>query len=161
MSNTMDFLVSYFLTHSLTISCAESCTGGLVSDKLVQRSGSSAYFKASIVAYSKEIKQDFLSVPSLLIKEKGIVSADVAIAMALGCKNKFSTDWAISSTGFVEDIIIGEKLQNPIVCIGVVGPNVEEALMCKFTKESRNQVREKSVTQAFNFLSECIKNKTK
>lgn len=161
MSNSMDFLVSYFLTQGLTISCAESCTGGLVSDKLVQRSGSSAYFKASIVAYSKEVKQDFLSVSSLLMEEKGIVSAEVAIAMALNCKNKFYTDWALSSTGFVEDIIIGKKVQKPVVYIGVVGPNIEEALMCKFEKESRNQVREKSVTQAFNFLSECIKNKTK
>lgn len=161
MSNSMDFLASYFLTQGLTISCAESCTGGLVSDKLVQRSGASAYFKASIVAYSSEVKQDFLSVPSLLIKEKGIASAEVAIAMALGCKNKFSTDLALSSTGFVENLTIGEKVQKPIVYIGVVGLNIEETLMCEFKEETRNQVREQSVTQAFHFLSECIKNKTK
>lgn len=161
MSNSLDFLVSYFLTQGSTISCAESCTGGLLSDRLVQRSGASDYFKASIVAYSKEVKQDFLLVPSLLIKEKGIVSVDVAIAMALNCKKKFATDWAISSTGWVEDVLLEGKLQKPVVCIGVVGPNIEEALICRFQNESRNQVREKSVTQAFHFLSECIKNKTK
>ncbi|MBE8163289.1 MAG: CinA family protein [Bdellovibrionaceae bacterium] len=161
MSNSMDFIISYFLTHSLTISCAESCTGGLVSDKLIQRSGASKYFKGSVVAYSKAVKQSFLSVSDLLIEEKGIISAEVAMAMAVSCKENFSTDWALSSTGFAESTIIGGKTQKPIVYIGVVGPNVEETLVCKFDKESRNQVRQQSVIRAFDFLSECIKNKTK
>lgn len=161
MSNSLDHLTSYFLTQGLTISCAESCTGGLLSDKLVQRPGASTYFKASIVAYSEEVKKDFLTIPSSLIEKKGVVSPEVARAMAFSCKFKFKTDWALSSTGWVEDTIIGQKVQKPIVYIGVAGPNFEEVVMLQFDNKSRNEVRSESVIKAFDFLSKCIKNKTK
>lgn len=161
MLNSLDFLRQYFLTQGLTISCAESCTGGLVSDRLVQKSGSSKYFKGAIIAYSRQIKEDFLLIPSSLIDEKGIASKEVAIAMALACKKQFATDWAISSTGWVTEINVGQKKQKPVVYIGVLGPNIETAIKLNFNNEPRNKVRENSVTQAFNFLEECIKNKTK
>lgn len=161
MSNSLDFIRQYFLTHSLTISCAESCTGGLVSDRLVQKSGSSKYFKGSIIAYSRQAKENCLSIPSLLIKDKGVVSKELVMAMAVACKKQFTTDWVISSTGWVEKTNIGQKTQNPVVYIGVLGPNIETAIKLNFNNEPRNKVRENSVTQAFNFLEECIKNKTK
>lgn len=82
-----------------TISTAESCTGGMIAEKLTSIPGSSAYFKGSVVAYANEIKAGVLNVDAKLIEEYGAVSEEVACAMAKGVKKLMQTDIAISTTG--------------------------------------------------------------
>lgn len=82
-----------------TLSIAESCTGGLVSGRITEVSGSSAYFIEGAICYANEAKIRNLSVPKDLIEKHGAVSAEVAEAMARGMRQKAQTDYAVSVTG--------------------------------------------------------------
>lgn len=83
----------------LTISAAESCTGGLLSNRLTDVSGSSGYFKAGIVTYSNESKESLLGVSAASLKRHGAVSGQVALEMARGVKHYACTDIGIGITG--------------------------------------------------------------
>ena len=83
----------------LTISTAESCTGGLVAATLVNVPGSSEYFKGSVVAYSNDVKEKLLGVKRETLENYGAVSAQTAREMALGVKELLNTDIALSTTG--------------------------------------------------------------
>ena len=85
----------------LTISTAESCTGGLIGDRITNVSGSSRYFKGGIIAYCNQVKQDFLGVSEDLINEYGAVSKQVALQMAVGVRERLKTDIGISATGIM------------------------------------------------------------
>lgn len=82
-----------------TLALAESCTGGLVSSRITDVSGSSAYFRGGVVAYSNDIKINVLNVPADLIKEHGAVSRQVAMAMAEGARHVLDADMAAAVTG--------------------------------------------------------------
>jgi nicotinamide-nucleotide amidase len=82
-----------------TLSVAESCTGGLIAQRLTSVAGSSVYFKEGVVAYSNEAKIRSLGVEAALILEHGAVSAPVAEAMAEGVRQRADTDFGISVTG--------------------------------------------------------------
>lgn len=82
-----------------TLSIAESCTGGLVSERITEVSGSSTYFIEGAICYANEAKIRNLSVPKDLIEKHGAVSAEVAEAMARGMRQKAQTDYAVSVTG--------------------------------------------------------------
>ncbi|MCA9472212.1 MAG: CinA family nicotinamide mononucleotide deamidase-related protein [Nitrospirales bacterium] len=84
---------------AFTLSLAESCTGGLVSHRLTQVPGSSAYLDRAFVCYSNQAKEDFLGVPDRLLRRHGAVSAPVARAMAVGARNHSRSDVALSVTG--------------------------------------------------------------
>lgn len=87
------------LKGGLTIATAESCTGGLIADRITDIPGSSAYFREGITAYSNESKMRELGIPQKLIKRYGAVSRPVAIAMARGMKEKSGSDLALAVTG--------------------------------------------------------------
>ena len=82
-----------------TLSIAESCTGGLVSQRLTDIAGSSEFFIESAITYANDAKIRTLFVPKELIEEFGAVSNEVAEAMAKGMREKSQTDYAISITG--------------------------------------------------------------
>ncbi|HLL76205.1 MAG TPA: competence/damage-inducible protein A [Pyrinomonadaceae bacterium] len=82
-----------------TLAVAESCTGGLVAQRITEVPGSSVYFREGVVAYSNEAKVRLLGVPSDLIAEYGAVSAPVAEAMAEGVRERAETDFGIGVTG--------------------------------------------------------------
>ncbi|MEP6901930.1 MAG: competence/damage-inducible protein A [Actinomycetota bacterium] len=82
-----------------TLSVAESCTGGLISQRLTDISGSSAYFIEGVIAYANEAKTGTLNVSPEIIENYGAVSAETAEAMAKGMREKAKTDYAISITG--------------------------------------------------------------
>ena len=77
----------------------ESCTGGLLSARLTDRAGASAYFAGGVVAYSNEAKRELLGVPAELIEQHGAVSDQVAEALADGALERFHADTAIGLTG--------------------------------------------------------------
>ena len=92
-------LKKILLEMGLTLSVAESCTGGYISHLITSVPGSSNYFKGGIVAYWEEIKVDILGIPREIIEKHTVFSPQVAIEMAKGVSRLFSTDVAISSTG--------------------------------------------------------------
>jgi nicotinamide-nucleotide amidase len=96
----MEEVVGKLLTkNGKTLSVAESCTGGLISQRLTDISGSSSYFIEAVIAYANEAKIETLNVPSQIIEQHGAVSAETAEAMAKGMREKAKTDYAISITG--------------------------------------------------------------
>jgi nicotinamide-nucleotide amidase len=82
-----------------SIAVAESCTGGLVAQKITDVPGSSDYFRGGVVAYANEAKSALLGVPETLLREHGAVSAPVARAMAEGVRARFGSDLAVATTG--------------------------------------------------------------
>jgi len=84
---------------NLTVSVAESCTGGELSRLITSVSGSSAYFMGGIIPYDCRKKIEILGVSEKKISEKTVVSEEVAQEMSLGCRNLFKTDISVSTTG--------------------------------------------------------------
>jgi len=83
----------------LTLSTAESCTGGLIASAITDIAGSSSYFLGGAVTYSNQSKQTLLGLTSDPLIQFGAVSAPVALAMAQGARRLFGTDLSVSSTG--------------------------------------------------------------
>lgn len=82
-----------------TVALAESCTGGMVAAALTAVPGSSGYFVGGIVSYADEAKRDLLGVDPAILDAHGAVSAQVAMAMAVGARARFAADVAASVTG--------------------------------------------------------------
>ena len=82
-----------------TLSVAESCTGGMIAERITANAGASAYFKGGIVSYATQTKINVLEIPKELIKKHSVVSTQVAEAMAKGAQKLFDTDFAIAATG--------------------------------------------------------------
>ncbi len=82
-----------------TVAVAESCTGGLIAERLTEIPGSSAYFIEGAVTYHNDAKMRTLNVPAEVLEKYGAVSAETAEAMARGMREKAQTDYALSVTG--------------------------------------------------------------
>ncbi|MBS3994012.1 MAG: CinA family nicotinamide mononucleotide deamidase-related protein [Bacteroidetes bacterium] len=92
-------LAEYFTKNNLSLAVAESVTGGNISHMITSVAGSSNYFKGSVVAYTRDIKENVLKVNSSEIDLFSTVSKEVSRAMVLGVQHKFKTDFAIATTG--------------------------------------------------------------
>ncbi len=88
-----------FIRKSLSLATAESCTGGLLSGRITNVPGSSAYFYGGVVSYSNASKQSLLGVPAMALETFGAVSEEVARQMAFCTRRRLGTDVAISITG--------------------------------------------------------------
>ncbi len=97
---TMESVVGALLqSRGLSVATAESCTGGLVAQRITDVPGSSAYFRGGVVAYSNEAKAQLLGVPAAEIETHGAVSEPVVRAMAEGARDRFASDLAIATSG--------------------------------------------------------------
>lgn len=86
----------------MTISTAESCTGGRIAAAITARSGASKYFVGGVVAYQNEVKERLLGIPAEMIERFDVVSQPVAEQMVRGACSLFGSDFALSSTGYAE-----------------------------------------------------------
>ena len=124
----------------LTVSLAESMTGGHVAARLVDVPLASKYFYGGVVAYSDRAKVDLLGVSPLSIEEHGVVSAVVALEMARGAQKKFHTDIALSITGFAGPS--GEDVG--LAYIGIIFKDHEDCKKLQFRGKSRGQIIEEA-----------------
>ena len=98
--DSLEQIVSYFLQmRSATLAVAESCTGGLVAERLTSIGGSSRYFVGGVVAYSNDLKMEFADVPQDLLDVYGAVSEQVAKALAEGVRKRCGTTLGLGITG--------------------------------------------------------------
>lgn len=117
---TMEVVVGRLLSeHGKTVAVAESCTGGLIGEKLTRVPGSSDYFLGGVVAYSNEAKSAFLDVPEALLEEYGAVSPAVAKAMAEGVRERFGASFGISTTGISGPGGGSDLKPVGLVCVGL------------------------------------------
>ena len=93
----------------LTIAVAESCTGGLVAAALTNLPGSSEYFLGGVVTYANHAKEAVLGVDKETLRKHGAVSRQVATQMAVGARNLFGSDVAVSVTGVAGPAAEGNK----------------------------------------------------
>ena len=130
-------IAKILLENNLTISSAESCTGGLISSMLTDVSGSSAFIKLNFVTYANEAKEKCLNVLSETLVNYGAVSEQTAKEMAKGLLTKTKSDFALSVTGIAGPL--GGSREKP-VGLAYVGlaenlgktVKVEKILMPKF-----------------------------
>ena len=139
----------------LTISIAESCTGGLIADRITNVSGCSDYFERGIVTYSNKSKMDELNVPSKLIDQHGAASREVAEAMALGVRTKSNTDIGISTTGIAGPT--GGSSEKPIGLVWIGYSDKDEAFAMQFNfGVERRIVKERAAQAALELVRRKI-----
>jgi nicotinamide-nucleotide amidase len=133
------------------VGIAESCTGGLITSRLTDVPGSSAYVDRSVVVYSNAAKVALLRVPPALLDAHGAVSEPVALAMAAGLRQTSGVDVAVSTTGIAGPG--GGTAEKPVgtVCIAVDGPFGVEARTFRFAGD-RHVVKAMSSTTALDRL---------
>ncbi len=121
------------LSRGLSIATAESCTGGLLSSRLTDVSGSSRYFSQGFVVYGNESKEKNLGVRPLTLESCGAVSEEVAGEMAEGCLVRSGADLAVSSTGIAGPDGGTETKPVGMVCLGLASRIGERGIETKTT----------------------------
>jgi len=137
-----------------TLSIAESLTGGALTSEIVSVPGASHILKGSIVAYSVEIKVHELSVFQDIIDKVGVVSEEVALAMADGVKARMNSTWSIASTG-----VAGPGPHHGIpagtVWLAIVGPDTRETVKLALEGD-RERVRRGAVESALGVFARIL-----
>ncbi len=149
---TLEYVVFTLLKKcNKTVVVAESCSGGLVSDKLTNISGISEYFLEGVVAYSNRAKIDVLNVPEEFIVKYGAVSSQVAQAMAGGIQKKSSANIGIGITGIAGPTGATKDKPVGLVYIGIVVDDYVEVKEYRF-RGSRIGIKNISANAALNMV---------
>ncbi len=132
-TDNVKVLADFLTQHKLTISVAESCTGGNLASTLTSLSGASVYFDRGFVTYSNKAKQDMLSVNKDTITKYGAVSEHVALEMVKGVIKNSGSDFAVAITGIAGPS--GGTTTKPVgmVCFGfsIYGNNLTSTQLFK------------------------------
>ena len=148
-------LIDSLFERGETLAVAESLTGGLVAAALTDSPGASRVFRGGVVVYASESKVSLLGINQELIERHGLVSREVAEAMALAIRERFTSTWGIATTGVAgpgphQGVPAGE------VWIAVSGPtNLSEHLA--LGDLGRSEVRNGAVTGALALLSRILR----
>ncbi|GHU91716.1 hypothetical protein FACS1894155_11630 [Bacteroidia bacterium] len=126
-----EFVIGQLLLEKkLTLSTAESCTGGKIAGLITSVPGSSAYFKGGIVAYSNEVKQNILNVSGADLEKYGAVSEPVVLQMVTGVRQVLKTDCAISISGIAGPD--GGSPEKPVGTVWIAALYKEKLVARKF-----------------------------
>ncbi len=149
---TLEQVIAGLLTErKLTIAAAESCTGGLIADRITNVSGSSKYFERGIITYSNRSKVEILGVPQELIEKHGAVSREVAEAMAAGVKRAARTDLGISTTGIAGPT--GGTPEKPVGLVWIGYADERESIALRFHfGDDRRGVKERATQAALELV---------
>lgn len=152
-----EVLGDLLVERELTVSCAESCTGGNIAHKITQIPGSSAYFMGSVVSYSNEVKADVLNVNRSDLARFGAVSKPVAEQMAAGAARLMRTDCSMATTG-----IAGPEGGTKFKPVGTVwiAANLNDKIVSELIqfKGDRNEVIESATNHAMFMLIKMLRN---
>lgn len=150
-----EILVKLLAERKMSVTTAESCTGGLVSALITAVPGASEVLEGAIVAYSPRIKENFLGVPAEIIERYGIVSAQTAAAMAKGAAKRFDADSAIALTGYAGPG--GGDSENPLGTVWIGIACRSETLTQKVQIEGdRETVRLGAAQKALELLCDLL-----
>ena len=137
-----------------SIAVAESLTGGELLAEISALAGASSVLRGGVVAYQDRIKIDVLGVSARDISEHGVVSAEVARAMAAGVASKFMAEWGVATTGVAGPGLI-DALPVGSAFVAVVGPSFSEAVRFSFDG-NRAEIRRACVVSALNLLKKAL-----
>jgi len=146
----------YLRNKGWTFAIAESCTGGLICDRITDVSGSSDYFMGGMVNYSNESKTRHLGIPLEDIKKYGAVSPQVAKKMAQGIRKAFNATFGLSTTGVAGPT--GETKKKPVglVFIGVSNRNRNWVIKLNL-KGSRRDIKKQAANSSLEFLYKMLR----
>jgi PncC family amidohydrolase len=130
---------------NLTLSTAESCTGGSIAARITSVAGSSEYFKGSIVAYANEVKTELLGVSMETLEKRGAVSEETVIEMVKGAMKALKTDCAVATSGIAGPS--GGTEEKPVGTVWIAAAYKSE--ICTMKQET-NRGREMNVERASN-----------
>jgi nicotinamide-nucleotide amidase len=151
----LEEIIGRFLRRSKkTLSIAESCTGGLLANRITDVPGSSSYFKLGLVTYSNESKNNLLDIPIKIIKKYGAVSKKVACLMAKNVRTLASTDYGIGISGIAGPGGATKKKSVGIICIALSSKNKTICKEFHFIG-TRNLIKYKSTQAALNMLKQA------
>ncbi|MDA8579469.1 nicotinamide-nucleotide amidohydrolase family protein [Pontimonas sp.] len=143
--------------HQVTVSCAESLTGGDVASALVSVPGASAVFRGGVVAYHAELKAGLLGVDAGELSAGGAVSAEVATAMAEGALRVLGSDYAVATTGVAgPDSEPVSGLEPGVVVIAVAGSGLGTWVRKLSFSGSREEIRGLATRAALQGLRDAL-----
>ena len=150
----------YFVKSGESLCVVESCTGGLLSFWLTSLPGASQYFKGALVSYQTDIKIQQLALSPQKIAIQGLVTKDCALSMAQSIRQKFQSDWSISTTGIAGPSKgkSGENIGKTAIC--VCSPYFQKAVLKQFNDANRQNLRYKVSIFALDFLISGFKYNT-
>lgn len=137
-----------------TLSAAESCTGGRISHLITTVSGSSEYYLGSVTSYAIAVKEKILGVDGATIDRCGVVSSEVAAAMAEGVRNVIGSTYSVSTTGLAEGG--DEHYPEGTVWIGISGPEGTETYIFHNNSDRKGNIR-RFANVALRFLENYIR----
>ena len=138
-----------------TLSIAESCTGGLICDRITDVSGSSDYFDGGMITYSNESKAKHLGIPLDDIKKYGAASPQVAKKMAQGVRKAFGTNFGLSTTGVAGPT--GGTKRAPIGRVFIGLASGRRTWVWKLDlKGNRREIKKKATEKALQFFYEKL-----
>ncbi|MFL2989445.1 MAG: CinA family nicotinamide mononucleotide deamidase-related protein [Candidatus Neomarinimicrobiota bacterium] len=150
-----DVLVNKFLNQSFTISTAESCTGGLIGNRLTNVPGSSEIYYGGLITYSNQSKINDLDISAKSIDDFGAVSKEVALEMAKNIKTKFKTDIGVSVTGIAGPGGGTDLKPVGLVYVGYCDKNILKVKKFNFTS-NRESNKIRTSQAVFNFILSMI-----
>jgi len=153
---TLEQIVSYLLQmRGMTLAAAESCTGGLLAQRITSLSGSSRYFLGGAVVYSNALKTQFANVPKELIEKHGAVSREVAAALAEGIRHRCVSSYGIGITGVAGPT--GGTDQKPVglVYIALAGEEGTQVVERNFPGD-RKRIRWFATQQALEMVRRAL-----
>ena len=152
-----EILLHNCLEKKLTITTAESCTGGMIASSIVSISGSSAIFKSSVVTYSNEMKSKILNIPLKSINENGAVSKVIAYTMAYNVLDLMNSDISIAVTGIAGP---GGGSKNKPVGLVHIGIGTKQNIVTKryLFKGNRLKIRQETTLESLKLSNKIIEN---
>ncbi len=151
-SESLEYVIGEMLAKNRkTLAIAESCTGGLIANRITNVNGSSKYFKMGIVAYSNEAKVNLLGVSKDKIKKYGAVSKQVALDMAKGVKRLSKADVGLGITGIAGPKGATKRKPIGLVYIAVAGDKIKTVKKCLFIG-SREEIKLQASIAALNLI---------
>ena len=155
--STVDQQIAAVLTDSRrTVAVAESCTGGMMSARLTELAGSSAYFLGGLVVYSNEAKVSLAGVDPALIERFGAVSSEVAEALAVGAARRLGADFGVGITGVAGPGGGTEEKPVGTVCFSVASPDGARLTRRVRLPGTRSDIRDRSTTVAMHLLRRVL-----
>lgn len=146
-----DVVARLLTVNNATIAAAESCTGGLLAERLTSIAGSSTYFLGGVVCYSNEMKTAWADVPKELIETKGAVSPEVAVALAEGIRRRVGSTLGVGITGIAGPGGGSEEKPVGTVHIAVASPGETKARALRFPGD-REMVRLQATQAALDLV---------
>ena len=150
-------IINKLIKNKITISVAESCTGGLIASEITSVPNSSNIFNLGLITYSNQSKEKLLKIKKQNLKKYGAVSAQICRDMVENLFKISKTDLCISTTG-IAGPSGGSKLKPVgLVYIGIKFKKISKIYMYNFNKKlERNKIQKKTVNTTFNLLNQMV-----